>query len=89
MTAMNLRKVGGSVAVVIPPMMLEELNLNAGSTVDISIKNKQIQIKPIAKKPRYSLADLLAQTDYEAVRQATENETNAWLNAPAVGRELL
>ena len=89
MTAMNLRKVGGSVAVVIPSMMLEELNLNAGSTVDIPIKNKQIQIKPLKSKPKYSLAELLAQTDYETVRQATETETNAWLNAPSMGLELL
>lgn len=88
MTAMNLRKVGGSVAVVIPPIILEELNLHAGSTVDISVKNQHIQIKPVIDKPKYSLAELLAQTDYDMVRQATKNETDAWLNAPSVGQEL-
>lgn len=89
MTIISLRKIGGSVAVVIPPIMLEELNLNAGSTVDISIKHKQIQVRPVTKQPKYSLAELLVQTDYEEVREASESETNVWLNIPPQNQKLV
>jgi antitoxin ChpS len=36
--------------------------------------------------PRYTLADLLAASDYS---QPLSDEDREWLDAPAVGRELL
>jgi antitoxin ChpS len=38
------------------------------------------------KKPRYTLAELLAKCDYSQPRSSEEQE---WLDAPPVGNELL
>jgi hypothetical protein len=40
----------------------------------------------IDAKPRYTLAELLARSDYSQPQPSEERE---WIDAPAVGRELL
>lgn len=87
MTIMNLRKVGGSVAVVIPPQFLDSLRLSAGSPVELSLKNNQLQITPILPTPKYTLAQLLAGLDYDNL--SADEKNSAWLDDTAVGRELL
>lgn len=94
MTTMNLRKVGGSVAVVIPPNMLKSLNLAAGSSVDLSIADSKIQIQASKAKPKYSLDQLLAQSDYQGLQDAIRNgsetdELNDWVNDEPMGNELI
>lgn len=49
----------------------------------------KIELNFLGKAKKYTLAELLAQTDYDSVHKVSERETNTWLNAPAVGRELL
>jgi len=50
----NLRKVGGSVMLVVPPAILDALNLGGGETVDLHLENGRLIIaKPL--KVRYSL----------------------------------
>ena len=78
-----LRKVGGSVLLSVPPAILELLELEVGSTVGVSVKNGQILISP-QPKPKYSLSELLAASNYSEPKPASERE---WLDAPAVGRE--
>ena len=78
-----LRKVGGSVMLAVPPAILELLELEIGSTVGVSVKNGQMLIAP-QPKPKYSLSELLAASDYSEPQPASERE---WLVAPAVGRE--
>jgi antitoxin ChpS len=81
----NLRKVGGSVMLVVPPVLLNLLNLKAGATVGVDVEDGRLVVEP-RKKPRYTLDELLAASDYSQPQPPEERE---WLDAPPVGRELL
>jgi antitoxin ChpS len=83
MPTTTLRNAGGSIVMSIPKRILELVDLHSGSMVDIDVKNGQLVIEPI-KKPRYLLADLLAQCDVNAPINAEERE---WLDTAAVGAE--
>ena len=80
-----LRKVGGSVMLSVPPAILELLQLQAGATVSVTIDGGRLVIEP-HPRPRYTLAELLAASNYSAPQPAEERE---WVDAPAVGRELI
>lgn len=81
----NLRKVGGSVMLAVPPAILELLHLDAGVTVGVDVDNGRLVIEP-QPRPRYTLQELLAQCD-ESADQAPED--SEWLDAKPVGHELL
>jgi antitoxin ChpS len=81
----NLRKVGGSVMLAVPPAVLDVLDLRVGATVELRIDEGRLVIEPRAR-PRYTLEELLAQCDASA--EASE-EDQAWLEAKPVGSELL
>ncbi len=81
----NLRKVGGSVMLAVPPALLDQLHLKAGATVGLAVQGNSLVLKP-HPKPRYTLDELLAKCDYSQPRTPEEQE---WLDAPPVGRELL
>ena len=81
----NLRKVGGSVMLAVPPALLELLHLKAGASVGVAIDGGRLVVES-APRPRYSLAELLAVSDYSDGPSPEERE---WLDAPAVGKELL
>jgi antitoxin ChpS len=85
MATTNLRKVGGSVMMVVPPTILERLRLRAGSTVEIETDGDRLIVEP-QRKPRYTLEELLAQCDPSA---PFSEEDRAWLDGMPVGRELL
>lgn len=80
----NLRKVGGSIMLAVPPAILEQLRLRAGSTVGLAVDNGCLVVDP-KPRPRYTLAELLAASDYSQPQTAEERE---WVDAPAVGGEL-
>ncbi len=81
----NLRKVGGSVMLAVPPVLLDLLNLAAGSKVDIGVEGDRLIVAP-RTRPSYSLDELLAMCDETA--PADEGD-RAWFDGPSVGRELL
>ena len=81
----NLRKVGGSVMLAVPPALLDLLNLEAGTAVGISVDGGCLVVAP-QPRPRYTMAELLAASDYTGPQPAEERE---WVDAPPVGRELL
>ena len=81
----NLRKVGGSVMLAVPPAILDLLSLAVGAKVDIGVESGRIIVKP-RKRPKYTLDELLAQCG-EAGTPSTEDRV--WLEAKPVGRELL
>lgn len=78
----NLRKIGGSTAVVIAPALLQQLNIRAGDKVEAQVVDGVLQLRPV--RPRYTLAQLLEQTDFQA---APRND--AWLDGVPTGGELL
>jgi antitoxin ChpS len=81
----NLRKVGGSIMLAVPPVLLNLLQLKAGATVAVDVENGRLIVEP-KPRPRYSLAELLAESDYA---QPLPPEEREWVDAPAVGGELL
>jgi len=81
----NLRKVGGSVMLAVPPALLDALQLGAGAKVGLIVENGRLVVEPHARK-RYTLAELLAQSDYSEPPTQEERE---WVEAPPSGREPL
>jgi len=81
----NLRKVGGSIMLAIPPALLDILQLQPGSAVGIAIDGGRLVVEPKTRR-RYTLDELLAQCDPKARRDKNEQE---WLADKPAGRELI
>ncbi len=73
MLTINLRKVGGSVMLAVPPALLEILDLQAGATVSVAIESGRLVIEP-QTRPRYTLTELLASSDYSEPQPHEERE---------------
>ena len=81
----NLRKVGGSVMMAVPPAFLDLLHLQAGASVGMAIDGGRLVVEP-KPRSRYTLAELLAASDYSQPQPLDQRE---WVDAPAVGAELI
>jgi antitoxin ChpS len=81
----NLRKVGGSIMLAVPPAILDLLHLHAGATVGLSVDHGCLVVEPM-KRTRYTLDELLAQCDGSS---EISTEERAWQESKPVGRELL
>lgn len=81
----NLRKVGGSVMLAVPPALLDILGLETGTEVGIGVENGRLIVEP-QKRSRYTLRELLSQCNPKAGRRKRDRE---WLNHRPVGRELI
>ena len=81
----NLREVGGSVMLTVPPALLDLLSLGAGSRVALAVDNGRLVVEP-QTRPRYTMAELLAASDYSEPQPPEERE---WVDAPALGNEPL
>jgi antitoxin ChpS len=81
----NLRKVGGSVMLAVPPAFLDQLQLQVGTTVGLAVNHGSLMVMP-NPRPRYTLDELLAQCDAQAEMPTEDKE---WLVAKPVGCELL
>jgi antitoxin ChpS len=81
----NLRKVGGSVMLAVPPALLDILHLQPGATVGIAIKSGRLVVEP-QQRPRYTLDELLAQCNPKAPRSKEERE---WFDTKPTGGELI
>lgn len=79
-----LRKVGGSVMLAVPPAFLDQLSLQAGASVGLSVSDGRLVIEP-KPRPRYTLAELLAVSDYSDPSESDRE----WVDAPRAGDELL
>jgi antitoxin ChpS len=80
-----LRKVGGSVMMAVPPSILDLLHVQAGSTVGLTLDGSRLIVEA-QPRPRYTLAELLAASDYSEPQPPEERE---WVDAPPAGREEL
>jgi antitoxin ChpS len=81
----NLRKVGGSVMLAVPPALLDILHLQSGAKVGIAVESGRLVVEP-QQRQRYTLGELLAQCDSKAPRAKEEQE---WLDSKPVGGELI
>jgi len=81
----NLRKVGGSVMLAVPPALLDILQLRSGAKVGIAVEKGRLIVEP-RSRPRYTLDELLAQCSPKAARTKQERE---WLKNKPAGAKLL
>lgn len=84
MPTSTLRTVGGSVMMAIPRPLLEDLGLAPNAKVALRVEDGRLVVEP--RKPRYTLAELVAQCDPAAPR---DEEARRWDEAPPMGREAL
>lgn len=81
----NLRKVGGSVMLAVPPAVLEILQLGSGSAVSMAVESGRLIIEPEQKK-KYTLHELLAQCN---ASKPASGEDSTWTSSAAIGEELV
>ena len=81
----NLRKVGGSVMLAVPPALLDILRLQPGAKVGIAIESGRLVVEPKLRR-RFTLDELLAKCNPRARRTKEEKE---WIDSRRVGRELI
>lgn len=81
----NLRKAGDSVMLGALPAVLEQLNLQEGAMVGFAIDLGPLLVEP-RPRPRYTMAELLAASDYSQLQPAEERE---WIDLPSVAGEPL
>lgn len=81
----NLRKVGGSVMLAVPPALLDALDLQPGARVGVAVRQGRLVVEP-RRRQRYTLSELLAQCGNKRTRS---NEDHKWLQGRPVGRELI
>lgn len=80
----TLRSVGGSVMMAIPKAILEALGLTANGKVGLSVADGRLVVEP-APRPRYTIAELVAQCDPAA---PVSDEVREWENLEPVGSEI-
>jgi antitoxin ChpS len=86
----NLRKVGGSVMLAVPPALLDILQLQPGAKVGIAVERGRIIVEPRQRR-RYTLKQLLAQCDPKAprARGKARKAEQEWLDSNPLGGELI
>ena len=86
MYSSNLRKVGGSVMLAVPPAILEMVQLQSGSAVNISVENGRLIIDPKPSRS-YTLQELLDQCDASAT--LPDDGSAEWTQSGQQGMEIL
>ncbi len=81
----TLRRVGGSTMLALPKTVLDILDVSANAQVDLSIEGDTVVIAK-HKPRRLSLEERLAMCDFSVPMTDEERE---WLDAPAVGKEII
>jgi len=81
---LSIKKLGNSAGLILPSKLLRTLNLTIGSAVTAEQVKGRLILTPVAK-PRYSLADLIAQCDLKA---KPPKDMQAWGAMRAVGKEI-
>ena len=81
----NLRKVGGSVMLAVPPALLDILHLRPGAKVGIAVESGRLVVEPQQRR-RYTLDELLVQCNPKGRRAKEEQE---WLDSKPAGGELI
>ena len=85
MATTNLTELRGSVVLCVPTEIVEKLQLRPGAAVGVSVEGGRLIVDP-KPRPHYTLAELLAESDYSRPLSPEERE---WIDAPCVGGELI
>ena len=81
MTTATLRKHGHSIALTLPPSVLQALSADVGTQVDLRVEDGRLIVEP-RRRPKYQLADLLRGCDELP-------SAEGWDELPPVGSEAL
>jgi len=79
----TIKKWGNSAGVVIPGVVMQELNIQVGQSMEAQVVDNQLVLTPVSKG--YSLEALLAQCDMSAPEISEEE---LWGNSGPVGNEV-
>lgn len=82
-----LKRAGGSLIVTVPARARDALHLSAGQEMTVAVEGGRLVLEPAKPaRPKYSIDELIAKCDLSA---PYPDEAREWIDAPAVGRELL
>jgi antitoxin ChpS len=81
----KLRKVGGSVMLSIPPVLLDELGLAAGADMELTVRSRKLVLEPKSRR-RHALDELLKE---EKSRGRRRRKDRVWTSGGRAGRELI
>ena len=81
--SITIKRWGNSSGMVIPNVVMKELNLRPGQSVEAQVSNNQLILTPISR--RYSLDELLAQCDMNATELS---EQDVWGKSTPAGDEI-
>jgi antitoxin ChpS len=86
----NLRKVGGSVMLAVPPALLDILRLQPGAKVGIALENGRLVVEP-QRRRRYTLDELLALCNSKVRNKSVRRSKveQEWLDSKPAGHELI
>ena len=79
----TIKRWGNSSGMVIPNVVMKELNLRPGQSVEAQVSNNQLILTPISR--RYSLDELQAQCDMNATELS---EQDVWGKSTPAGDEI-
>jgi antitoxin ChpS len=82
MSFATVQKLGDTLVLVVPPELQQEMQLAEGTKLEMQAD----QGKLIVRRRKYTLQQLLDQCDFSIPMSEEERE---WIDAPAVGRELI
>jgi AbrB family looped-hinge helix DNA binding protein len=80
----TVKKLGGSVAVVIPKAVAREMELIEGTSLDVSVNDAGIVLKKRGRRPRRSLHGIVARINPQSYRRHSRELSEG----RAVGREI-
>lgn len=81
-----IKRWGNSQGVVIPALLIKQLNLTNGQELEIEARDGAIVLTPVrTKERRYTLEELCAQCDMDAPMQT---EAEIWGTDAPVGKEV-
>lgn len=79
----KVKRVGGSMAVVIPAPIASEMNLSAGTALAVSLEDDKLVLRK-SRRPRRSMDQLVAEIDPAAYKRRRKRD----LDDKPVGREI-
>jgi len=82
MSFATVQKLGDTLVLVVPPELQQEMQLAEGTKLEMQAD----QGKLIVRRRKYTLQELLDQCDFSIPMTDEERE---WIDAPAVGREVI
>lgn len=88
MSTTHLKNIEGSLMMALPEALSTQMHLGEGSPVDIFVEGDRLIVEPTISRPKisYTLHELLDQCDRSA---PPVDEDAEWMDAPAVGNEIL